>query len=228
MSGEDPRQYLNDPEEATRLAQDGHQAKIWTAMPAIIQSVDLVKMTCVCQLAIQGRYEDQFGNIKWANIGVLQDVPIVFPSGGLFNITFPLVPGNEVLVVFASRCIDSWWQSGGFENKPMEYRMHDLSDGFAIPGIRSQPSVIDSISTTDLEIRNNGRTIYFSLGSDGKFGFKGQSTDLKTVLDTLNNDLKTFATACGSATTVGQIATAASALNTALTAVSTLIGALLK
>lgn len=226
---EDPRQYLNDQEEATRLAQDGHQARIWTAMPGIVQSVDLTKMTCVVQLAIQGRYEDPAGNLNWVDIGVLQDVPIVFPSAGGFTMTFPIAAGDEVLIVFASRCIDAWWQNGGYQNKPLEYRMHDLSDGFAIPGPRSQPRKVSSISSTELQIRNDAGDTYLSIvKATKKFGFQNSTMSLKQVLTDLNTALSTFADACASATTVAQIATAGTALGTALTAVTTEIGALLK
>ena len=66
-------------------------------------------------------------------------MPVVFPGGGGFALTFPVAAGDECLVVFASRCIDAWWQSGGV-GEPMEPRMHDLSDGFALIGVRSQPA----------------------------------------------------------------------------------------
>lgn len=226
---EDPRQYLNDNEEGMRLAFEGQQAGMWTAMPGIVQSVDLTKMTCVVQLAIQGRFEDQQGNLNWLNISPIQDVPIVFPSAGGFTITFPIAAGDEVLVVFASRCIDAWWQSGGYNNKALEFRMHDLSDGFAIPGPKSQPKKISSISSTETQFRNDAGDTYISIvKASKKFGFQNNVTSLKAVLSDTNTALSTFATACASATTVGQIAAAATALQTSLTTVATEIGALLK
>lgn len=175
---EDPRQYLNDNEEGTRLAQDGHQSRIWTAMPAIVQSFNLSTMTCVCQIAIQGRYEDQDGNVNFVNIGVIQDVPIVFPSAGGFTITFPVAAGDEVLVIFASRCIDSWWQNGGVQNKPMEYRMHDLSDGFAIPGPKSQPKKITGILSSGLQIRSDDLSVFIALTNDGKVSIRASEVDI--------------------------------------------------
>lgn len=225
----DPREYLNDSEESARLAQDGHQSRIWTAMPAIVQSVNLTKQTCVVQLAIQGRRENQFGEVTYENISVIQDVPIVFPRAGGFAITFPIAAGDEVLVVFASRCIDSWWQNGGYSNKPMEFRMHDLSDGFAIPGPTSQPKVLTSVSATEIQIRNTAGDTYLSIvASTKKFGFENPTTSLKTVLSDLEGALATFATATAAATTVPQIATAATTLGSSLTTVLTKIGALLK
>ncbi len=114
-------------------------------------------MTIEAQPAIQGVVEDESGGSEAVNLPLLIHVPIIFPSGGGFLITFPLSEGDEVLVMFASRCIDAWWQSGGIQ-RPLEYRMHDLSDGFAIPGPRSLPNTVSDISTTDLQIRNDDGT----------------------------------------------------------------------
>ena len=89
-SSVDPREYSNDIQEAIQLALDARQATINTALPAIVQSVDLVKMTLVAQPAIQGRYLTSDGNVLFVDISQLLDSPIVFPSGGGFSITFPL------------------------------------------------------------------------------------------------------------------------------------------
>lgn len=231
---EDPRQYLNDNEEASRLMLEGNQAGLWTAMPAIVQSVNLAKMTCVVQLAIQGRFEDPAGGVNYVNIGVLHDCPIVFPSAGGFAVTMPMAAGDEVLVVFASRCIDSWWQNGGYANKPMEFRMHDLSDGFAIPGPQSQPKLYTGVNTTDLQVRNKAGTVYLSIGADGKIGFANATTTLKTVLTDLETLLNTFMGVLagfaggGSPVTQASLQAPAAAAQTSLAAVLVKIGALLK
>ena len=234
---EDPRQYLNDNEEALRLAMEGNRAGMWTAMPGIVQSVNLTKMTCEVQLALQGRYEDQTGGINWVNIQPIQDVPICFPSAGGFLITMPIAQGDEVLVVFASRCIDAWWQSGGYSNKPLEFRMHDLSDGFAIPGPRSLPKaaqVIGGASATDLVIRNVAGTTYLSLTAANLIGFQNATTSLKIILTGLEATLSTFMTALaalsggGSPTPQSALQVPAAAAVTSLATTLTEIGALLK
>lgn len=163
----DRAQLLNDAEEAMRLVLDGRQSTIWTAIPGIIQSVNLAAMTCVVQPAIQGQIEDENGEIQSVNLPLLVDVPIVFPGAGGFLITFPMAAGDEVLVVFASRCIDAWWQSSGIQ-RPMEARMHDLSDGFAIPGPRSLPRAVSGISSTGAQLRNQAGTTYIEIAADGK------------------------------------------------------------
>lgn len=163
----DRSQLLNDAEIALRLALDGRQSSMWTALPGIITAVDLSTMTCTIQPAIQGTVENEDGSIQSVDLPVLIHVPICFPSAGGFIITLPMAVNDEVLVLWACRCIDAWWQSGGIQ-RPMEARMHDMSDGFALPGPRSIPHVPGSISTTDLQIRNNAGTTYLSVTPGGK------------------------------------------------------------
>jgi Phage protein Gp138 N-terminal domain/GpV Apex motif len=90
----------------------------------------------------------------------------VFPSAGGLTLTLPIAQGDEILVVFASRCIDAWWQNGGIQI-PMEMRMHDLSDGFAIPGPRSQPNTLTGISTTSAQLRTDAGTSFIELTKTG-------------------------------------------------------------
>ncbi|MDD2056621.1 hypothetical protein NPS58_04060 [Pseudomonas putida] len=123
-------------------------------MPGIIQSFDPGAMTCTVQPAIQAYVRDESGNLTSTNLPLLLDCPVQFPAGGGCTLTFPVAPGDECLVVFASRCIDSWWQSGGIQNQA-ELRMHDLSDGFALLGFRSQPRVIGAISGSAAQLRSD-------------------------------------------------------------------------
>lgn len=162
----DRRSLINDQEEAIRLAIEGHQAKMWTAIPCIVQSVNFTQMTLQAQPAIQGQISLDDGTTQFVNLPLVVDVPICFPSAGGFALTLPIHLGDEVLVLFASRCIDSWWQSGGI-GLPAEMRMHDLSDGFAIPGPKSLPNVMPSISPTNAQLRNTAGTTYLEITPTG-------------------------------------------------------------
>lgn len=234
---------LNDPETAIRTALEGHQAGVWSAMPGVVQSVNLAKMTCTVQLAIQGAIIDENDATQNVNYPVLGDVPIVFPGCAGFLITMPIAAGDEVLVVFASRCIDSWWQNGGVDNQPMEARMHDLSDGFAIPGPYSQPNVAGSISSSDLQIRNKAGTVYLSIGADkkiklvsttGKLHLANTASSLFTALTNLNTALSAFMSTLagfsggGSPVTQASLQAPAATAGTAITAVQVLIAGLLE
>jgi len=163
----DPRERIVDHEELLRQAMDSHQAGIWTAIPAIIQSFNAAAQTCAAQPAIQGRFRDQNGNLVYSNLPLLLDCPVIFPSGGGYSLTFPINAGDECLVIFASRCIDAWWQQGTI-GKPLELRMHDLSDGFALPGCRSKPRAISNISTTALQLRTDDGATFIQIAPNGQ------------------------------------------------------------
>ena len=138
-----------------------------TALPGIIQSFDAARMTCTVQPAIRGAVVLPSGQAQAVDLPLLVDCPVVFPGGGGYILTYPLKSGDECLVVFAERCIDAWWQSGGVQ-AAAEYRLHDLSDGFVIPGPRSQPHVVtNGVGMTGAELRtDSGTTVLRLKGSE--------------------------------------------------------------
>lgn len=155
----DRRERWGDQQEAIRLAMLGLQARMWTALPGIVVSFDPEACTAVIQPAVGGVTQGQDNRLAAAELPLLVDVPVVFPRGGGCMLTFPVQAGDEALVVFASRPIDGWWQSGGVQ-RPATARMHDLSDGFAFVGPMSRPSVPSGISTTAAELRtDDGSTV---------------------------------------------------------------------
>jgi len=180
----DQRERLNDAEEALRLALDGQQAKLWTALPAQIVSVDLTKFTCSAQPLIQGKLTDKNGKVSNTTIPVCPDVPIVFPHGGGFALTFPLAPGDEGLLVFASRCIDNWWSAGGIQPQ-FEQRMHDLSDGFFIPGPYSQPKKPSSpANANNARWQKQDGSAFFEIAADGTLSASAPSGKTVRTTDT--------------------------------------------
>lgn len=149
-----------------RYALDGRQAMLWTSFPAIVTSVNFAQMTCEAQPAIKGVVTNPDGSETYVDLPKLVDVPIIFASSGGFILTLPMKVDNEVLVSIANRCIDSWWQSGGVQI-PAEFRMHDLSDGFAFPGPRSLPNVVPNISAVNAQLRNDAGTVYLEITPAG-------------------------------------------------------------
>lgn len=165
---------LDDPEESLRLALESAQAQIWTALPGVVTAVDLAKQTVSVQPTIQGTTENANGDTKNVNMPVLVDVPLMFPRAGGFALTFPVKAGDEVLVVFGCRCIDSWWQSGGI-GAPAEARMHDLSDGFAVLAPTSQPKKLNNVSTANVQLRDEAGTTLVEITPGGKIKLNATS-----------------------------------------------------
>jgi len=179
----DRRERLNDFPTALLAALEGWQSSIQTAMPGIIQSFDPVKCTAVIKPALRGQLQKPDGSWYWKDMPLLLDCPVVFPSGGGCTLTFPLAKGDECLVVFGSRCIDAWWQSGDVNNL-VELRMHDLSDGFCIPGPKSVPNVPANISTTKVELRTNtGNAKVAITPSTGVLDLTGTTVNINGTLN---------------------------------------------
>ncbi len=154
-----------------RAAVLGFLAGVWTALPGIVISFNAARGTVDVQPAIQGRVTDQKGNETWQQIKRIRDCPVVFYHAGNLALTLPLAAGDEVLLIFSARCIDSWFQSGGVQIQS-ELRMHDLSDGFAIPGPFSLPNVLSSISTTAAQLRTKDGSAYIELTPAGVVNIK--------------------------------------------------------
>ncbi|HBR7615708.1 TPA: phage baseplate protein [Klebsiella pneumoniae] len=136
------------------------------ALPGIIQSFDPESLTAVVQPAIRYIERDNDGNKSTKDYPLLVDVPVVFPRGGGCTLTFPVSEGDECLVIFADRCIDFWWQSGGIQ-EPVDGRMHDLSDAFCIVGPQSQAKKIRGISTTAAQLRTDDGSAFIELSAGG-------------------------------------------------------------
>ena len=141
-------QTLATPETATDHQIQQNQLNLHTALPAKVVSFDPAKQTVSLAIQIKMQLVDGSG----ADIPPLLDVPVSFPRGGGFAVTFPLKAGDEGIAIFSERCIDGWWQNGS-ASTPLDFRLHDLSDAMFIPGICSVPRAIDGFFTDGLSMQ---------------------------------------------------------------------------
>lgn len=157
---------VSDELVAVQNTLEGWQRKLWTALPGIVQSAPATDGTISVQPSIMGRLRTPSGEEQDVPLPLLIKCPLMNPAGGGFTVSFPIKPGDEVLVVFASRCIDAWWQSGGVQ-KQLELRMHNLSDGFAVPGGRSVGNVPPNLHPDNVQLRNDAGTTFVEMTPDG-------------------------------------------------------------
>ena len=137
----DQRELHGDLSEAVRLVVRAALLDMQTAMPVHIVEYNALGAYATCQPTTRAYIPSQDGSFKWVQLPLLIYVPVIFPRGGGYTLTFPIKPGDEGLCVFSSRAIDAWWTSGGIQNQ-VELRHHDLSDGFVIVGPRSQANLM--------------------------------------------------------------------------------------
>jgi len=142
--------------EAQKKLMEQHAADFRVACPGIIQSFNSSKQTVTVQLALRERINID-GVTSWEEIPTLLDVPVFMPRAGGYSLTMPITSGDECLVIFGDNCMDAWYQSGGVQNQ-IDKRRHDLSDGYALIGVWSQPNVISGYSTSSAQLRNDAGT----------------------------------------------------------------------
>lgn len=167
----DIKEKIHDPEEALRTLMDEVKAGIHTALMGIVQKFDPAKMTVDIQPSIKSAVRQPDGSVEMIPYPLLTGVPVSFPGGGDMTMTFPIKPGDEAMVTFASRSTDAWFQSGGEQN-PMDARTQDLSDGIAHVGVRSSSKVPQNVSADATEIRTDDGKTKISMNGGGGIGME--------------------------------------------------------
>ncbi len=199
----DRRERIDSLQDSLLAAFQGLQVGIWTAMPGIITNVDnlVSEQTVDVQPAIMGQFLNQQNLWDDVTMPICIHCPVQFPSGGGGALTFPVAVGDECLLVFASRCIDGWWQQGSVARQ-MDFRMHDLSDGFALLGFRSKPNRLVNISTTETQLRTEDGLTSISI-SPGVIKLKATNITLEGVVATVGN-LSVTGTMTNAGTNIGR------------------------
>lgn len=121
-------------DEVISLAMDRRLEEVYTAIPARVTAYDPVTQQCHAQPSIKLAYENEEGTRTVEDPPVVTNVPVMWPRGGGFRLTFPLAAGDDVLLVFSMRSIDLWQERGGCLDPQDDRRFH-ISDAIAVPGM---------------------------------------------------------------------------------------------
>lgn len=134
------------------------------------------KKTYNLKNGISGIYENVL-----VDYPILLDVPVVVLRGGGARLTFPIVVGDQCVVMYNDRSIDGWFQSGqvGPITSP---RLHSISDGIALVGLSSMANPLEDYED-DFAGLNWGET---SVGvTEDKVRVKNADQNLKDLLQDL-------------------------------------------
>lgn len=152
----------------------GELLKLRTAFPGIVESFDPGTRTVTVRPAIDAQLVDGSS----AELPLLVDVPVSFPTGGGFVIEWPLVHGDEGQVTISDRCIDGWFVSGR-NGPPLDLRMHDLSDAMFTPGVRSLPNLPGDFDAAALVLRQIDGPARFRMDAAGALEIDGALLTVK-------------------------------------------------
>jgi hypothetical protein len=120
--------------EVLDLVRGSAVADVRVAMPGRVVRWDAAKQQVDVAPVIRNAYEDEDGVRQVEDMPVIPSVPVVFPGGGGFRVTFPIAVGDHVLLVFSDKSLDKWLAVGGNVD-PGDDHLHNLSDAIAIPGL---------------------------------------------------------------------------------------------
>lgn len=103
-----------------------------------VQSWDKATQTCSVQPVTHTRFQ----NGDTEQLPVIPRIPIRYPRGGGFMVTWPLERGDFVWLDFGERSLEEWKASGSGSYAPRNKRRFDLSDAVAWAGMISPANPI--------------------------------------------------------------------------------------
>ncbi len=96
------------------------------------------------------------GDTVYEDLPIVPNVKVCFPSGGLFNVSWPIEPGDSIILVSCNFAIGQWRQGNNAQTVlPGDLRVHALGSSFALPLL-----TLDSRATPDAQASQNAFIIH--------------------------------------------------------------------
>lgn len=105
----------------------------YTSCPAVVLTVKQNGASMLVDVQPLVSDKDKDGTVT-VHSSIL-NVPLQMPSSSVGGVVFPVVPGDNVLLVFSMRGIDTWKYGEGTPLPPSDSRFMDKKDCIAIPCI---------------------------------------------------------------------------------------------
>jgi hypothetical protein len=199
---------------AIQTGIDNRLKDLHTAMPGIIQTFDPDTQLATVQPAIRRIFkstdDESIETLTPTDISILINVPVVYPGGGGFHLTFPVKKGDECLLVFCERSYDRWYNFSGVQN-PGAKRFHALSDATAFVGITSRPNAIPSYDSDNVQLKKDDGSVAITLKANNDLDLH---SDANITADCVNATVVTS----GSATITAGADIIAGCVNATVTA----------
>jgi hypothetical protein len=198
-------------------AIDSSLDSLYISLPGRVVRYDSATQQVDVQPIPKVRHVDENGTPVVQQLPVVPSVPVVFPGGGGFAVTFPITVGDTVLLVFSGVSIDKWLQSGSDAPvDPETYARHALADAVAIPGLRNfarpRPAPVANAvaigAETGAQIHVGSSEVKLGGAGSAEALVKGTSfiTDLGTMLGLLSTAVKGLQSAVAAAGQAGAAA----------------------
>lgn len=186
-----------------------------------IETFNATNQTAKIQLLIKRIINPQTQESR--SYPVLVDCPVFISGNQTSYLSFPINPGDECIVLFNDRNIDNWFFTGD-EGLPADFRVHDLSDGIALVGIRSLVKSIAGLNNNQVTLKTDKDLSIES--KDAVIAMVGSLINLSNASENNKSILQDFIDVLTSATQPDTSPVFSPASITALNIIKTRIGTL--
>lgn len=190
-----------------------------------IREFNSENQTCQVEIAYKKQIQVN-GQPTLSPYPLLIDCPLVMILGGDAGLTMPIKAGDDCLVLFNDRDIDNWFK-GGYDDAPNTSRLHSISDGVVLAGIRNLQNSIADYDADNVHLFNDAASLKIT---PTKFIIENDSQNLNTVMQNILTELQNLTTQLSALTvtgvTTGPGASGVPANAAAITAIGTQLGTL--
>ena len=132
----------------------------------VIQTFDPATQRASIKIAMkQVRDIAEDGTRTITEYPLLVECPVMVLFGGVDILSMPITAGDNCILLFNDRQIDEWMY-GGEDQTPVTGRLHDLSDGIAIVGIRPLTNSITNYLANGIRLSHGQGSSQIDLKDD--------------------------------------------------------------
>lgn len=158
------------------------EVQLYTTMPGEIVSYDADNRRASVVLGIQMGVRGDDGEVTAKDRPIIHHAPVVFPSGGGFDLRWPLEKGDKVMVHFSMRCMDDWLDTGRRLPPRFPWK-HDINDAIVVPGLT--PFSEASSGPSDEMVLEHESGIKIRLTAAGKVAIEKGGVELLDLVEQL-------------------------------------------
>lgn len=189
------KQYSPDLSDSVLEAASSEIGEMRVQLPGIVEKYDPTEQSVEVKVALT----DTDGTEIPPHIRV----PVKFPRGGGFSMTWPISRGDEGWLCYADRDIDDFLERGESRTQPVNPRRFDWSDAVFEPCKLSFADPIPGVSNNYIELKKEDGTVSIQIRDDKRIIISADTEVLlgdsgATDLVALASLVKTFLDDCKS------------------------------
>jgi hypothetical protein len=141
--------------DVIRRAMESRLMDLHVSLPGKVTRYDAATQLADVQPMLKRQVPKRDGSVLLEELPIVPSVPVVFPRSSAFFLSFPIQPGDFVLLVFVERDHSEFMRTG--ENAdPGDRRMHHLSGAVAIPGFFPGPLALEGAHASQMAMGADG------------------------------------------------------------------------